>query len=199
MKEVISNIDEEQSQNFSISYGTEWHFSPPCAPWMNGVTESLVKTVKRAMNTCIGEQILSFSELLTVVYECAQIVNQRPIGNNLCNPKDGSYISPNDLLLGRASPKTPQGPFEIHVSNKRRLEFIQELVLAFWKKWIRDCFPNMVIHPKWHVDIRNMMENDVVLIYDKNLQRGEWKMGIVKKPIVSSDGKVRRVQIISNQ
>ena len=38
-----------------------------------------------------------------------------------------------------------------------------------------------------------MMENDVVLIYDKNLQRGEWKMGIVKKPIVSSDGKVRRV------
>ena len=108
---------------------------------MNGVTESLVKTVKIAMNTCIGEQILSFCELQTVVYECAQIVNQRPIGKNLCNPEDGSYICPNDLLLGRASPKTPQGPFEIHVSNKQRLEFIQELVLAFWEKMDQGLFP----------------------------------------------------------
>ena len=79
-----------------------------------------------------------------LMFECAQLINQRPIGHNPVNPEDGSYICPNDLLLGRCSPEIPQGPFQNRNNNKHRLDFIQQLTSAFWKKWSRDCFPNMV-------------------------------------------------------
>ena len=53
---------------------------------------------------------MSFSELQTVMFGAAQLVNQRPIGRHPTHPDDGSYLCPNDLLLGRASPEVPQGP-----------------------------------------------------------------------------------------
>ena len=43
-----------------------------------------------------------FSELMTVFYEVGNLVNERPIGCQPKDPDDGSYLSPNHLLLGRA-------------------------------------------------------------------------------------------------
>ena len=79
---------------------------------MNGVTKALVKFTKKALKAAIGDQIMDFSELQTVMYEAGQIVNQRPIGKNPTHPDDGSYLSPNNLLLGRSSPESPARPIQ---------------------------------------------------------------------------------------
>ena len=84
----------------------------------------------------------------------------------------------------------PQGPFKVH-----RLDFIQQIVNAFWKRWSRDVFPLLVPSPKWHVYQRNVEEGDVVLVQDSNQVRGEWRRGIVRVANPSRDGKVRRVTI----
>ena len=47
------------------------------ANWWNGATEALVKSVKKALSVILGEQVLTFSELQTVCFEAAQVVNQR--------------------------------------------------------------------------------------------------------------------------
>ena len=39
---------------------------------------------------------------------------------------------------------------------KRRLNFIEEIVGNFWRRWSREVFPNLVVEPKWHVEKRNM-------------------------------------------
>ena len=39
---------------------------------------------------------------------------------------------------------------------------------------------------------------DIVLVQDINALRGRWKMAVGKKAIISSDGKVRRVEIMYN-
>ena len=54
-------------------------FSSPDAPWQNGCIEA---SVKKAIKNAIGSQILMFSELMTVFYEVANLVNERPIGIN---------------------------------------------------------------------------------------------------------------------
>ena len=74
-----------------MKHGVEREFSPADAPWYNGATESLVKPVKRALNAAIGE-VMSFSELQTVVFEVAQIVNQRPIGVHPTFPEECPYL-----------------------------------------------------------------------------------------------------------
>ena len=192
LKEVISELDWDTLQKYGHKYGTSWSFAPADGPWYNGATEALVKSVKKALNASIGDQVLSYNELQTVVFEAAQIVNQRPIGQHPSHPDDGTYLTPNDLLLGRSSSHVPQGPFQESTNTKQRFNFLQEVVGQFWKRWVREVFPQLIIQPKWHVERRGLKKGDVVLVQDSNVVRGEWKMAIVTEPIPSTDGKIRK-------
>ncbi len=177
----------------TTGHGTEWNFSPASAPWYNGAVESLVKSTKKALTISMGESVLSFSQLQTRMFEAAELVNQRPIGNHPTDPSDGVYLSPNDLLLGRASSSIPQGPFQERSSNRFRFDFVQQIVNSFWKRWVREVFPNLVMCPKWHTERRNLQKGDIVLIQDDNALRGKWKKAVVDEATMSSDGKVRHV------
>ena len=148
LKEAIREINWGALQEYGVQHKLEWSFAPGDAPWMNGATEALVKSTKKALNAAVGDEIMDFSELQTVMYEAAQIVSQRSIGRHPTHPDDGSYLCPNDLLLGRASPEIQQGPFKQRASDRYRLDFIQQVVQGFWKKWTRDYFLG------WHVEKR---------------------------------------------
>ena len=131
LRDIIKGIDWDLLKRFSVNYNTEWSFSPADSPWVNGATEALVKTVKRSLNTAVGEQVISFVELQTVMFEAAQIVNQPPIGSHPSTPEDGTYLCPNDLILGRSSSHAPQGPFKERVTNEHRFDHIQSIVQMF--------------------------------------------------------------------
>ena len=75
LRDVINGLDHSRIREESLIGGSTWTFSTADAPWMNGATEALVKSVKKALHTIIGEQILTFSEFQTVIYEAAQLVN----------------------------------------------------------------------------------------------------------------------------
>ena len=74
LRDIIKGIDWDLLKRFSVNYNTEWCFAPADSPWVNGATEALVKTAKKSLNTAVGEQVLSFVELQTVMFEAAQIV-----------------------------------------------------------------------------------------------------------------------------
>ena len=166
---VIKDLKWKEIKRYKVKHGVEWEFSPADAPWHNGATESLVKPVKRAHNAAIGEDVMSFSELQTVMFEGAQVVNQCPIGVHPTCPEECPYLCPNDLVLGRSTSHVPQGPFLERVSNKHRLDFIQAVVESFWRRRSRDVFPSLVISHKLHVKGRNVAKGDMVLIQDNNL------------------------------
>lgn len=195
LKAIVASIDKHQVQQFCSEKNVVWEFTTADAPWMNGVTESLVKSAKRAIESALGSQILTFSQLLTVFFEAAELVNERPIGQHPTDPTDGAYLCPNDLLLGRSSNTVPQGPFQAG-KNTKLFFFLQQIVDNFWQKWTRDFFPSLVVEPKWHFSRRNVSTNDVVLIKDNDSIRGEWKLGRVTKILDSKDGRVRKVQVV---
>ncbi|XP_033109284.1 uncharacterized protein LOC117110626 [Anneissia japonica] len=89
---------KESIKGFGVRHGVEWTFSTPDAPWQNGVTESLIRGVKKSLFHVIGEQVLQ--ELQTVLYEIANLMNERPIGKHPTSPE--RYLCPNNLL-GRSS------------------------------------------------------------------------------------------------
>ncbi len=115
----------------------EIHYSE--CPHQNGCAESLVKSCKVAI------------ELYTILLEVANIVNQQPIGRPINDPDDGTYLCPNDLLLGRATSHVPQGPFLKTKNPRHRVEFLQQILDSFWKRWTRDVFPCLVPRKKWNV------------------------------------------------
>ena len=195
LSKAIQGLDWIKIEERSLGQGTEWNFSPANAPWYNGAVEALVKTTKKALKIAVGESVLSFPELQTCFFEAAELVNQRPIGNHPTDPSDGVYLSPNDLLLGRASPSIPEGPFQERSSYKYRFDFVQLIVQGFWKRWTREIFPNLVIAPKWHTERRNLIPGDIVLMQDENALRGKWKKALVIDATPSADGRVRHVSV----
>ena len=139
--------------------------------------------------------MLSFAELQTVFYETANLLNERPIGRHPSDPEDGAYVCPNGLLLGRATISVPQGPFKEYANPKHRLEFTQLILESFWKKMNRDYFPSLIVQQKWHTLRRNVSVGDVVLLQDRNVFRGEWKMGKICKVFPDVNGVVRSCEI----
>ena len=98
-KSMIANLEKEKLEEFGLDRGFKWHFSPADAPWYNGCSESLIRSCKKAIYNAIGNQVLTMVELLTVFYECANLINERPIGKTNLDLSDGEYLCPNDILL----------------------------------------------------------------------------------------------------
>lgn len=196
LRDMIKGFDKEKLKEFGADKGLKWHFSPPDAQWHNGCAESLIKSVKKAIKVAVGEQVLTFSELQTVLFEASNIVNERPIGVLNKEIDDGQYLCPNNLLLGRASGRVPSGPFSDNYSPRNRFLFTQKIIDSFWKTWTRDYFPSLMIHQKWHVQKRNLRIGDIVLIRDTNAVRGQWQLGQVKKVYPSTlDNLIRKVEV----
>ena len=67
----------------------------------------------------------------TLMFEAANLLNERPIEKIPSTSQDGSYLSPNDCLLGRTSIKALTGQFNV-TSSKRRIWFVQPMTALFW-------------------------------------------------------------------
>ena len=62
LSNITKNWDWNNLKGFCVTEGFEWIFTSTDAPWQNGVTEALIRSVKRAINASIGDSILTFSE-----------------------------------------------------------------------------------------------------------------------------------------
>ena len=98
---MIQGVDKKILKDYCAERGVQWKSITPAAPHQNGCAEALVKSFKRALKKAVGEHILTPFELYTCLLEVANLVNQRPIRRPPNDPEDGSYLCPNDVLLGR--------------------------------------------------------------------------------------------------
>lgn len=74
IRNMIEKWNTSQISKFSLNQGTTWSFNKSAdAPWQNGICEALIKTVKRLLVIADGENVLSFGELQTVMFEVAMI------------------------------------------------------------------------------------------------------------------------------
>ncbi|XP_033111023.1 uncharacterized protein LOC117112078 [Anneissia japonica] len=195
LREMIRGWTKRELTEFCAEQEVTWKFITPLAPHQNGCAETLVKSCKLALKKAVGEQKLTPFELHTCFQEIANLVNERPIGRIPNDPDDGKYVCPNDILLGRASSRVPQGPFRPSKNPRDRLEFVQQIVDTFWKRWSRDVFPLLVPRRKWNVDKRNTKVDDVVILADPNAIRGKWNIGRISEVYPGPDGRVRNVRV----
>ena len=135
LRQMVGDINKEEVKEFCGDKGMQWKFITPGAPHQNGCAEALVKTCKRVLKKAVGSQILTPFELYTILLEVANLVNQQPIDRIPDDPDDGSYICPNDILLGRASTEIPQGPFKGTNNPCHWVEFVQKIIDSFGKHW----------------------------------------------------------------
>ena len=69
--------------------GIQWHFSPGQAPLIGGHWEAAVRSMKTLLRKTIGEHVLSWDKLLTVLTSIEAVMNSRPIAIIHTPPMDG--------------------------------------------------------------------------------------------------------------
>lgn len=79
-----------------------FRFNPPNAPHFGGSWEREVRSVKTALRTTLGAQIVSEEVLRTVLLEVESILNSRPLGYVSTDIADPDPVTPN-LLMGLRS------------------------------------------------------------------------------------------------
>ena len=196
IRQIMEDWNWDKIHTISRNERIEWDVNKSAnAPWENGCSESLIKSVKRNLTLSIGTSILSFSDLQTILFESANLLNERPIGTKTTDPNEGSYLCPNDIILGRATSQIPAGSFEESCDTRKRWIFVQQIINTFWKKWQRDYFHTLLIRQKWHTATRNLSVGDIVMVQDSTAMRGQWKLAQVAVADPGSDGKVRDVSL----
>ena len=72
-------IEVRKVKEFSADKGTTWNFNPPTSPYMGGVWERGIKTVKDVLCGMIKSTVLTEIQLCTIFKEIEVIVNNRPL------------------------------------------------------------------------------------------------------------------------
>ena len=132
-----------------------------------------------------------------VFFEVATLVNSRPIG--VVTGSDATQpapITPNHLILGRATNEVVDGALDTSLNVNKRLQFLQTLVGEWWKKWYESVLPTLVPSYKWLQRHRNVRVGDICLTKYKNELKGNYRLGKVKSVKKGSDTLVRTVTLI---
>ena len=190
LHKFLDQLNRSELEDDAARHGTEWSWKihPADSPHRNGAAEAAVRVVKRALSNLGGDGVFTWGEFQTFLFMAANLANERPIDARTQSREDCvEYITPNSLLLGRASPRGDPGDFQFDGYPYKRLQSIQREVSKFWKKWCQMAGPNLFVRNKWHTKERNVAVGDVVWLADQNALRGQYKLARVVS--VNSDGK----------
>ncbi|GFW92223.1 integrase catalytic domain-containing protein [Trichonephila clavipes] len=181
--------------NEAISYylsksSIDWHFIPPSSPHFGGIWESGIRSVKFHLKRVLGETILTFEELTTLLKQIEGLLNSRPL--SYVNDSDIECIStltPSHFLTGDVLLSVPE---ELpSASNHRdRWELLQNIKRGFWKKWSSEFISSLQPRKKWQDAQPNLKEDDIVLIKEEG-PPGTWPMARVLQVHPGNDGLVR--------
>lgn len=198
MYAYLRQQDKFSLEEYAAKNGTDWIWKilPADSPHRNGAAEAAVKIIKRAFQSLGRVEGLTFSEFLTTVKLAANLANERPIDARVQSHEDRiQYITPNTLLLGRATQSGDFKTFDYTTYPFKRLREIQTQVDYFWRSWSQLAGPNLFVRGKWHTAERNVAIGDVVWLCDQNTLRGQFKMGRVVAVNPDCKGIVRDVYV----
>ena len=159
----------------------------------------MVKAMKRALKATIGRADLDEEEFRTVVSKIAHLLNCRPI-QVVPDVNDLEPLTPNHFLFpdqaGAVFPPDVQEISEVKLSDRLRHQvMVQKHV---WARFHHEVVPLLGPRKRWSAENENLKDNDVVIELDENLPRGMWRMLRVSKVLPSSDGLVRKVEVVNS-
>lgn len=198
MYTYLNQQSKESLEEYAAKNETTWMWKilPADSPHRNGAAEAAVRVTKRALQSLGNVEGLTFSEFLTVLQLAANLANERPIDARVQSREERiQYITPNNLLLGRATQSGDFKTVDYTTYPFKRLKEVQTIVNNFWKSWSQLAGPNLFIRSKWHTAERNVTIGDIVWLCDQNALRGQFRLARVIGANPDFRGVVRDVHV----
>ncbi|MEM7375552.1 MAG: DUF1759 domain-containing protein [Bacteroidota bacterium] len=205
---------DAQINSYLSSNKIRWKFITELAPWQGGFYERLVGVVKSTLRTSIGRRLLTWTDLITLLCEAEAVVNNRPITYINDDPSSRlrvlrpiDFLSPRiestlNLLSGGEVSNATFGE-----AGKRLLSIWKSRCVAIerlWKYWYEEYLLSLrerqvSLHRSRKGEISEIPTvNQVVLIHDPDVPRGQWRLARCTAVFRSSDGHVRSAEVVQS-
>ena len=110
-RNTLKELDETLIFSELNRYFIEWKFNPPSSPWMRGVRESLVKSVKRSLKVIIRDWVFTEESFYMSLCEVKSVINNRSLTPTSDSNSDFEALKPNHFLLGTKVTNYAPGSF----------------------------------------------------------------------------------------
>lgn len=112
------------------------------------------------------------------------------------DPNDLEALTPNHLLLLKASATLPRGVFQpSDIYAQRRWKQVQYMSDLFWRRWVTEYLPPLQEFQRWTEVKRNLVVGQLVIIMDSMEARNSLPVGQVIQNFPDRRGFVRQVRI----
>lgn len=178
-------------EEFSCSFHWEWNI--PRTSHQNGVVESLIKSVRQALDASSKNQTFTEEQWRMYLAKVTYLINGCPLYPSSGKIWENPPVTPNDLLIGHRFPSPVPEP-EQTVNLRHLMRSTEKRVQEFWSCWMKYFVPNLLPRNKWFKKRENLHEGDLVLVIEPTLTR-TWKMGLVIQTYPGQDGLMRKARI----
>ena len=192
LRELLSLMDQDKIKHSMSNTGIKWHFNPPRASHFGWFFEALIKSAKRSVAAILSDRDKTDEELLTAFTGDEGLLNSQPLTYQSADPKDESVLTPNHFLDGQAGGQlAPEAVDEIDFHPRHHLLRFQQLIIIFWKRWLREFLSMLNAQRKWTEESKDLSVGEVVLCLKPGLPRGKWPLGRIEQIHSGPDGHVR--------
>ena len=191
-----SNDHQNKVNHYCSEEKIKFNFIPSYSPVFGGLWEAGVKSAKYHLKRTMGNNQLTYEQLNTLIIEIEGILNSRPITQISSDPLDLTYLTPGHFLIGTSITSFPEP--DLNNVPQNRLKFWKlctQMQQHFWQRWHKDYLSQLQNRPKWQRVVENVKDGMLVLLKDDNIPSLKWPMARIIKVIPGKDGKVRVVQV----
>ena len=173
-----------------------WRFNPPAAPWFGGFFERLVGLVKDLLKKNLGNSKLNREQLDTLIVECEDIINQRPL----------TYLGENDNIIALTPAMFINNVFEfrkndlnlINEKSARQCYRSAQNIREQFTNRFKTEYLNLLMecnHPK---NVKELKAGDIVLVGTDQQKRIHWPLARVLETYTGVDGvqRVAKVKVL---
>ncbi|EFN65967.1 hypothetical protein EAG_00422, partial [Camponotus floridanus] len=173
-----------------------WIFNPPSAPHFGGKWEATVKSVKHHLKRIVGNQLLTYEEMTTLLSQIEAVLNSRPLSPLSDDPEDLSALTPGHFLVGGAPTIIPEPMLNnVNCSRLSRWQLLKQMLDTFWSRWSQECLQRFHDVSKWNKPVPSLKKDSLVLVVDERYPPAKWPLGRVIDVHPGADGHVRVVTV----
>ena len=162
----------------------------------------MVRNVKECVRKVLGNARLTFDELRTVLAEVEATINCRPLTYQYDEP-GVDVLTPSHLIYGRRIKGMPNDIVEAddyrgNDTCEKRFRYMAMRMRHFWNRWRREYLGNLreFHRPRGETyGVADVQVGDVVTVFEDDVKRNKWKLGVVEGLIRGKDDIVRGAKL----
>lgn len=176
--------------------GIQWHLIPPRAPNFGGLWEAAVKVAKKQLVRQLGDSLLSYEELTTVLVSIEGSMNSRPLMPLSDDPNDCRALTPSHFLVRNMIRPLPEPDVRnVPLNRLGQYERLQAYSQRFWHQWRNEYLKELQslhkVNPRqFKIDV-----GSVVILKDESLPPARWPLARIIATHPGPDGVTRVVTL----